>query len=534
MRSMRSGRRSERTKNPGRDAQGKPWAERVAGVLWVDRNGDGRPQQEEFDFSEEGVTFADGAWGHQQTSLTFYFPTVVGKQTRIVAIKPNGFLPNGVPDYPTLDEAIADGLDVDLTPGYKRNGVATVRDRFGRFLFMSDPEMNAYGPNGKRLWTYANQWSNVHGSHDAPLPRTGVLQGVLGILGIARFDHQADVFFLNGNHGRCFLMTSDGLYLDEVFSDVRVSYLKNEYRLGGEIFGGCFGRFGTNGDYYVQIGHGPYRIYRLNGIGQAKRISGKIDVSAEQIAAAERRSLREVAETRAEKKLIVPGTITWDQSGRFKAGLSISLAGDALHLVWRVQDPSPWINTGRDWRMLFATGDTVDLQIGADPAADPKRTRPVVGDKRLMIAPYEGKTIAVLYEHRKPDGKNPVDFTSPWRGERVDNVVRIDTVKIDVQTSNGRYVIDAQIPLSVLGLTPSEQTHRGLRRYVWRCPRPGNATTLTLGQFCHHARRRHTGRDYAPPEPLGRTEVPSGKGERGRSSLTAERAASPSPQAGNK
>ncbi len=89
-------------------------------------------------------------------SLTFYMPAVVDGQTRVVAIAPKGFLPNGVPDYPTLAEAIAEGTTVDLQPGYARNNVATGRDRFGRFLFNSDPEMNAYGPDGKHLWSYPN------------------------------------------------------------------------------------------------------------------------------------------------------------------------------------------------------------------------------------------------------------------------------------------------------------------------------------------------------------------------------------------
>ena len=47
-------------------------------------------------------------------------------------------------------------------------------------------------------------------------------------------------------------------------------------RLGGEIFGGMFDR-STDGNYYVQIGHGPYRIYQLHGIDKAVRMSGTID-----------------------------------------------------------------------------------------------------------------------------------------------------------------------------------------------------------------------------------------------------------------
>ncbi len=449
-----------REEKPGRGAQGKPWAGRVAGVLWVDRNADGRPQQEEFDFTEEGIQFADGAWGHMQDSLTFYFPAVVGDQTKVVAIRPSGFHSNEIPKYSTLDEAVQKATDVNLTPGYKRNGVATARDSFGRFIFNSDPEMNAYAADGKHLWTYPNQWSNVHGSHEAPLPETGVMQGTMAILGMAPFDDRADVFFLNGNHGRCFLLTSDGLYLDEMFTDVRVSYLKNEYRLGGEIFGGMFDRSQRNGKYYVQVGHGPYRIYELSGIDKVQRMFGTLTVTRQQIAAAERQSRRKLAEKQVEKKFSIPGKLTWDQNGRFRTEMTATVEGKHLRLTYHVQDPSPWINNGRDWTTLFASGDTVDLQIGVNPDADPKRRGPVPGDKRLVIAPYEGKPVAVLYEHVKPGGKNPIEFTSPWRGVKVDDVQKLTGVEVDVTTSHNGYVVDAKIPLGALGIPLSGKALR--------------------------------------------------------------------------
>ncbi len=445
---------------PGRGAEGKPWAGRVAGMLWVDRNGDREIQKQEISFTEERVEFAGGAWGNRQDSLTFRFPALVDKQVKIVEIKPNGFLPNGVPDYPSLGEAFEKAAtDIDLVPGYKRQGVATTLIDSGGSVLNSDPEEMRMTP-GEHLWSFPNQWSNVHGSHDAPLPETGVMQGTMGVLGMAPFDDKADVFFLNGNHGRCFLLTSDGLYLDEAFTDVRVSYLQNEYRLGGEIFGGTFDRSQTDGKYYVQIGHGPYRIYELLGIGQAKRMNGSIRVTTPQIAAAERKKIRQVAQKQAAKTFALPGQVKWDQSGKFKVLLETRIEGEDLRLTYQVEDASPWINNGRDWTTLFATGDTVDLQIGVNVKADAKRRAPVDGDQRLLIAPFEGKPIAVLYQHRKPGGKNPIKFASPWRGEQVDHVEQITDAKIEVKTSNQGYVVQAKIPLKAIGLHPSGEPLR--------------------------------------------------------------------------
>ncbi|QEG02262.1 flagellar basal body rod modification protein [Stieleria maiorica] len=444
-----------RQERPGHGTDGKPWAARVGGVFWVDRNGDGQTQVDEFSFTKEGVRYGGGPWGFRQDSLTFRVPASVDGQVKIVEIAPRGMLANGIPDYPSLSEALETGsTDVSLSSGYHRENVSTARDRFGRFIFNSEPELNAYADDGKQLWTYPNRWSDVHGSHQAPLPQSGVLQGTMGILGMAPLDDQADVFFLNGNHGRCFLLTSDGVYLDECFTDVRVSYAQNAYRLGGEIFGGVFDRSAKDDSYFVQIGHGPYRIYQLHGLAETKRLSGSsLPVSQAQIAAAERAMLRSVAQSQSEKVFRLPGEISWDQNGKFKATLKASIDGDHLHLIYHVQDPSPWINNGRDWTTLFATGDTVDLQIGVDPDADPRRRGPVAGDQRLTIAPHDGRAIAVLYHHRG-EGDNPVEFTSPWRGETVNDVRQLDDVQIDVKTSSGGYRVDARIPLSDLGLNP--------------------------------------------------------------------------------
>ena len=447
---------------PGARGDRQPWSKRGMGVLWVDHNGDGKTQKEEFDFCGVQLTFADSAWGHLQTSLNLEVPVVVDQQVKIISIAPEGFSPNGSPIYPTLDKAIEGGQTIPLRPGNKRTGVATVRDRHGRFIFNSDPEMNAFGPKGEHLWTYPNQWSNVHGSHDAPLPEPGVMQGTLGFLGCAPLDESSDVIFINGNHGRCFLISTDGIYLDEAFVDVRVSYLDNEYRLGGEIFGGSFARSESDHTYFVQIGHGPYRIYQLHGLDQIRRISGTLEVTPAQLASAEQQSKQQVANAQAAKSTTLPGTLTWDKNGKFKTELKLSYDTTYLHLHYRVEDRSPWINAGRDWTKLFATGDSVDLQIGLDLTADPARRGPVPGDKRLLIAPYEGDPIAVLYEHRKENGeKNPVEFTSPWRAETVDHVRKIERAKIETKVEGGGYQITASIPLADMGFSPkSGQNYR--------------------------------------------------------------------------
>ena len=116
---------------------------------------------------------------------------------------------------------------------------------------------------------------------------------------------------------------------------------------------------------------------------------------------------------------------------------------------------SPIIGTeggGDDWTLLFKTGDSVDLQLGADHVADRRRRGPVPGDLRLLIALFKGRNVAVLYRHRVTGEKKPVRFDSPWRSEMVDRVELLTTARIAVDRQPDRYTVEAALDRSDLGL----------------------------------------------------------------------------------
>ncbi|HRR82788.1 MAG TPA: FlgD immunoglobulin-like domain containing protein [Planctomycetota bacterium] len=444
-------------------------ADKGPGVLWVDSNGDGLCQADEFDFSTESDHFAGAYWGHRLHDLTIRVPATVRGRRVLVTLEPQGFLPSGAPKYPKLNAACAAAKPVDLGG----NEIETAVDRFGRVVANSDPEMKCFAPDGRTLWAYPNRWTNVHGSHNAPLPETGVMQGALYFLGMARFDDQADVFVMNGNHGRFFALTSDGFYLDEMFKDVRMGAAIDAYLIGGECFGGFFGRAAPDGTFYLQSGHTDYRLFRLHGLAEARRSQGTVTVAPEQAIAAANNQVRTAASAAAGVREAAgpfrstPPTIDgndgdwprspavrWDKSGKFPVTARIAWDARCLYLFYHVQDPSPWVNEGKDWTALFKTGDSVDLQLGADPKADPTRRGPVPGDLRLLLAPFQGKPVAVLYRHRAPGAADPVTFTSPWRSEKVDSVALVDGAKIAVTKGADDYRVEAAIPLAALGLKP--------------------------------------------------------------------------------
>jgi hypothetical protein len=131
--------------------------------------------------------------------------------------------------------------------------------------------------------------------------------------------------------------------------------------------------------------------------------------------------------------------------------------GDQLKLYYRVRDPSPWVNHGTDWTLLFKTGDCVTFEFSTDPAAKPNRATPVPGDKRLLIAPFQDKSIAVLYSYRVPGTVNGVSFSSPSRTEKVDQVTELKSAQITVTPGDGWYDLSVTVPLADLGLPPAGQ-----------------------------------------------------------------------------
>jgi hypothetical protein len=100
----------------------------------------------------------------------------------------------------------------------------------------------------------------------------------------------------------------------------------------------------------------------------------------------------------------------------------------------------------------FKTGGALDLMIGTNPKADPKRERAAAGDLRLLVTQAKGKTLAVLYRAVVPGTKEPVPFSSPWRTITLDQV---EDVSGDVELAGGA---DGNYELSIslvkLGLRP--------------------------------------------------------------------------------
>lgn len=435
-------------------------------ILWVDRNGDEVAQLDELQVAGKGPRLNIPYWSANSPGLDLGFLVENDKAWSRATLKLRGFLPSGAPDW-DLADALATAVPIPgFTPSNLQSTMVDSRDR----LLLNASPMYGIDADGSVRWRLRNDWAGVHGSHRAPLPETGVMQGTLGYLGDAAFDQEGDITVLNGNHGRFFALTTDGIYLDEFFDDVRVALERSPNRMGGEAFGGYFSKDAKTGRYLLQAGHGAYRIYEMKGMERLVRSAGPLPVNAAQLAAAQKLHEARVARDTVRKETVlraatvasdtkpadIPGawTAEWGDSSRPFPHARVKAVRDGATLVlgYEVKDPTPWLNRGTAQNLLFKTGDAVDFQFSTDASAPATRSDAVPGDRRLLIADYQGKPVAVLYDYRVPGTESPVLFNSPWRSARVDRVTVVADAVIKVTKTKTGYTVVARIPLASLGL----------------------------------------------------------------------------------
>ena len=157
-----------------------------------------------------------------------------------------------------------------------------------------------------------------------------------------------------------------------------------------------------------------------------------------------------------------PGAELLSYRKQADAAVRSAIAWDAqdLYVAWDVADNTPWTNGATDPAMLYLSGDTVDLQLAANPEAATNRNEAVAGDLRLSIGSFQGNPTAVLYRKTVAEGgpKKPRSFSSgvakDYRMDYVEVLAKA-VIKVSVQRGRG-YVVEAAIPLADLGLVPKD------------------------------------------------------------------------------
>ena len=458
---------------------------------WTDQNGDGLVQPDEVHFwtyMVGGKPAAAGSvgWGNfpdPDGTMSFHLTA----PPAIIKFPVTQWLTGGGPVYDIANPQI---LPVSGIAGWK-DMACIMGGRDGQ-VYINQSPLAAVDKNGKVLWTYPSRHVSVHGSHTASGAKPGYLIGPSTILGTADFGGEiGEVVELNGNLGENFLFTHDGLWIQSLFKDTRGQFETPERAIrgmpmdattaGGESFGGNFIKT-QNGKVYLTEGNTDARVLEITGLDSIKRFSGKFTCTPEQAIDAQRLAQEKAAKSAEPKTYKIARAVTpvkidgkpdewpelFDENARVLeiretpqhryARVQARYDDENLYLGYRVfAQTGKMRNTGQDYRLLFKSGDGVDLMLG------PGESKNGAGSLRVLMSTMDGKAVAVLNQKISPGAPAPAEehfgFSSPWRTIDFDRVVRLSNVKMASAQIAGGYFVEAAIPWSTLGLQP----HSGLK-----------------------------------------------------------------------
>ncbi len=456
---------------------------------WADANGDGLVQPEEMRFS--ALSIANGParlrsfyWGQlpDEDGTIAYMDE---KGRALVKFPISNVTASGAPIYDVANPKI---VMTDKPIGGGNGEGMIVGGSDGRVYINQDPLISV-DKNGRVWGGYPNRNTSVHGSHNATSARPGYVIGPSSILGTAKFGND-EIWYLNGNLGENYLFTHDGLFVQSLFKDVRGGFETPEQSVrgmsmdattaGGESFGGYFTR-AANGRTYLTLGATDARVLEVTGLDTIKRLNGALQFTPAQFEQAQRMAQDKAAQknearTYSIAKAAAPATIDgkpleWpellDDKARIlevqesprKRFARVQARYDAnnLYVAWRVFGPGKWRNVGQDSRLLFKSGDAVDLMIGLPKSSDAATVLQGARDGlRLLLTQTAAGPQVVLYEKAVP-GTNAnarVPFSSPWRTINFDRVSQPADVTFASAPINGGYFVEAQIPWTRLGIAP--------------------------------------------------------------------------------
>ena len=326
---------------------------------------------------------------------------------------------------------------------------------------------------GDIVWKHISPYHQVHGSHNAPMPRPGLVIGCLKVMGVAKGCGDKSVFMVRGNLGEDYFFTTDGFLVNRFTKDGRLPGLPppedeellrkssySNYGGRGEHFSGTFAR---QDDGVVRASGGipasqAGNIFRIEGLESIRSgDSAAFLLSDAQVVEADRFNVeRQLAARHEVEPLEIAAAASRPKQFRIAsegqkvvADFAATWDADALHLSWTIKgDDSPWLNRGKDWRLLFKTGDCVDFQLS--PTGNRGRSA-AEGDFRLLVAPFGGSSVAVLMKERAAGAASPYVYNSPVGSVRFDSVAKLDA-QPRVKTANGRTTVELDVAWGALGM----------------------------------------------------------------------------------
>jgi len=321
------------------------------------------------------------------------------------------------------------------------------------------PGLACWTRDGKLLWGFPT----IRGWQDAlalPMVTAGKLYGLTMPLGVAgNFTGSACYF------GPYHIFTRDGIYVAKLMRDGRDGKGMGPDLTASEVFTGQLIKPDGMERYFLLAGAADARVTEIFGLDSVKYLPGgtltitageaktAADALASYRATLARGKTLSIARTRSALEVADPASKALDNTRNF----SVRLAYDEQNLYARyeVNAPAELVSTAADDRLIFKGGNCLDIQLAAEPAADPKRKTPAPGDVRLLITRRAGKPVAVLYRPRvKGFSGERIVLKSPTGTEAFDSIETTDRVLLDYRPTPTGFIAVATIPLELLNLTP--------------------------------------------------------------------------------
>lgn len=477
---------------PNTDINSKAPDKRVL-FTWSDLNGNGKVDPEEVTFRKAytgGITIASDPKALGPVMLD---SVVDDKAMRFAPVR---VTPAGIPVYDLQQgTVVVDGAQKPDSDG----GGQMLESPQAVVLTTAPSPFSRDGVGGVdrqgHRWSYPSPWPGLHAAHNAPTAdHSGELIGTTRLLGeffTPPGSSVAPLWAINGNFGNMYLFTADGLYVTQLFQDIRVgkpwnipeaprNMLLNDISPHDENFFPSL-TLTSDGNVYVVDG-ARVSLVRVDGLGTLRPIPPfTIDVTKAEIDKAQGylRQREESRQSQLGPQILevaihngpapslqsfsesLPSTswamidrrtttIGWSHKPDLAEG-AVSIAGGRLFAAYRTSDPNLLRNAGGVANAPFKTGGALDLMIGTDPAANPKRGTPVAGDLRLLVYQVNKQTKAMLYRPVVPGTADPIQFSSPDRSITMDTVTDVSD-SVQLNADGGNYAFS--IPLKTLGLDP--------------------------------------------------------------------------------
>ncbi|HEY8665385.1 MAG TPA: hypothetical protein VIL86_01910 [Tepidisphaeraceae bacterium] len=430
------------------------WPPELNAYNWTDANGDGEIQSAEIKLSYLAPQGQGTTWTLDPHNDGICTDTA----ENLYRMKLQGYSPSGAPVY--------DWSKAEMLNPWHAGDVHNMQiGQDGSMLIERwpsagrDDKLRLTGPDGKLRWSYPSLYTfaacwSIPGARDGKvLMQPGKLYGTHGLQGVVKGPGDlGEVLMIHGWHGMNYFFTrDDGLFIGTMFKpaysnpswdtikEAKVGMLLDDYSLADECFWGSFARAeadagGFQKDHFYLLGLGRSAIAELIGLETAQRLGGEIELPAASVQQVRAESkARAVQKFRDQEALATwnvfpappgdpaagPGSIGRDRAGGFwsttydEKGLTLQTFTRARAGNHGALQQTVFFNDAPSWEQVYGGGESMEMLLSADPAADPNRMEPGAADQRLVLSLLGGKFILVRYRHLPADQARQLQKADP-------------------------------------------------------------------------------------------------------------------------